>query len=106
MASVKSTQHAAGLDAVEVKSDKFYVVAPPSLHESGALYQWEANQGSPSDDLLEWMVAPPQGKAGNNLDGGFRAAAADLDATEEEGAAHGDRDTWWAGGLLAEKVTL
>ena len=39
VAAVKSTPHAAGPGGVEVKSDKGYVVAPPSLHESGAFYE-------------------------------------------------------------------
>ena len=56
VATVKRTPQAAGQVGVEVKSDKGYVVAPPSLHESGALYEWEATQGAPSADLLGWML--------------------------------------------------
>lgn len=90
--AVKSTSHGGGEEGLDVKSDNGYVVAPPSLHESGALYEWEANQGSPSADLPGWMVAPPKGRAGNTLEEGFRATSADLDAIEEQGAAQGDRD--------------
>ena len=92
VAAVKSTPHAAGQEGVEVKSDKGYVVAPPSLHESGALYEWEANQGTPSADLPGWMIAPPPVRAGNTPNAVFTAAAADLDAIQEQGAAQGDRD--------------
>ena len=82
----------AGQEGVEVKSDKGYVVAPPSLHESGALYEWEANQGTPSADLPGWMIAAPQSKAKTYLDGGPRATAAYLNALQEQGAAEGERD--------------
>ena len=92
VAAVKSTPHAAGQEGVEVKSDKGYVVAPPSLHESGALYEWEANQGTPSADIPGWMIDPPTVRARNIPNARFTAAAADLDAIQEQGAAQGDRD--------------
>ena len=87
VAAVKRTPQAAGQVGVEVKSDKGYVVAPPSLHENGALYEWEANQGAPSADLPGWMIAASPPKAKTGLNGGPRVTAADLNALQEQRAA-------------------
>jgi len=58
------------------------------------------------------MIAPPPVRAGNTPNAGFTAAAADLDAIQEQGAAQGDRDNaamrlvgrWVAQGELDEMV--
>jgi len=70
VAAVKRTPQAADQVGIEVKSDTGYVVAPPSLHESGTLYEWGR---------------PPRAKTG--LDGRPRVAAADLNALQEQRAA-------------------
>ena len=107
VAAVKRTPQAAGQVGVEVKSDKGYVVAPPSLHESGALYEWDATQGAPSADLPEWMIAASPSKAKTGLDGGPRVTAADLNALQEQRAAQKGTGimpqcAWWADGLAKE----
>ena len=91
VAAVKSAPHAAGLEGVEVKSDRAYVVAPPSIHETGRRYAWEVNGEALTAAPPEWMIAPSQDGAGMHLAGGIKATA-DLDAIQEQGAAQGGRD--------------
>ena len=92
VASVRNTHQAEGLPGVEVKSDGLYVVAPPSLHESGLRYEWDANRHPLSADPPEWIISPPVDPLQSTGDGRQRPTARDLDNIQEQGAARGERD--------------
>jgi hypothetical protein len=55
------TSHPTGTPGVDLKADGGYVVAPPSIHESGHHYTlvrpWR--QASEQPDAPEWLLAPP-----------------------------------------------
>lgn len=46
-------RNAGGLQGIDVKGDGGYVVAPPSIHPSGSLYQWDVVLG------LDEVAIPP-----------------------------------------------
>jgi len=49
------TNLAAGIDT---RGNNGYIVAPPSLHSSGALYEWEQSPGAaPLADLPAWLTS-------------------------------------------------
>lgn len=41
---------------IDVRGDGGYVVAPPSIHLSGRLYEWEADLDTPLADAPAWLV--------------------------------------------------
>jgi hypothetical protein len=74
---VRSREVAAG---VELKAAGSCVIAPPSLHVSGARYEWGVpldSQGLPT--LPSWLVNPPEGKI---------TAGAGVSSLIPEGARH------------------
>lgn len=61
------------LPGIDIKADGGYVVAPPSVHASGARYAWAglAGQPAPWPLTLMWRHAPPRaGRAGPGQPGG------------------------------------
>jgi hypothetical protein len=56
------------VEGVDVRGDGGYVIAPPSVHETGAIYEWEVSpEAAPLATIPEWLmgllrppVRPPQ----------------------------------------------
>lgn len=40
---------------VDIRSDNSYIVAPPSLHQSGNLYEWTVDENEPIVDAPSWL---------------------------------------------------
>ncbi len=65
---IRNAVSVGGLDGLDIRADGGYIVAPPSLHQSGRCYEWDASRHpddvklSPLPDwLLSLLVAPPGG---------------------------------------------
>lgn len=75
--AVKNDQHGQVLSGMDIRSEGGYVVAPPSVHESGARYQWFGERGPDNvglSDLPEWVIKAERKKpAVANLEGGVEA---------------------------------
>jgi len=67
----KQGNKAGMIEGVDVRGDGGYVIAPPSVHETGVVYEWAVTpDAAPLADLPEWLirlmrppVAPPPGPA-------------------------------------------
>lgn len=55
----RNFQKKAGLPGVDLRAEGGYVVAPPSIHESGHVYHWVEGRGLelPLPDAPEWLFA-------------------------------------------------
>lgn len=75
---------------IDTRGEGGYIVAPPSIHESGALYAWEASsdpEDVPLADLPEWLNpdrAKPSQLATGNLIGVEPAAVAKANGSPVE----------------------
>jgi hypothetical protein len=72
---------------VDVKADGGYIIAPPSIHPSGAVYEWEVTHGPddiPLSPLPEWLHALLIAQSNSN---GFRngkSTHANMDEVERQ----------------------
>jgi energy-coupling factor transporter ATP-binding protein EcfA2 len=55
---VRNFQKRDDLPGIDLRADGGYVVAPPSVHESGAVYRWEGENRSLAP-LPRWIVSAP-----------------------------------------------
>ncbi len=76
----KQGNKAGMIEGVDVRGDGGYVIAPPSVHETGVVYEWAVTpDAAPLADLPEWLirlmrppVAPPPGSAAATRSAGER----------------------------------
>lgn len=80
---VGNFQKRADLPGIDLRGDGGYVVGPPSVHESGSVYEWADGQ-LPFADLPEWVTHKPNVRADENPRRDFR--------TTIHGVAQGSRD--------------
>jgi hypothetical protein len=96
-------------EAIDIRNDGGYVIAPPSKHKSGKLYEWRNEQADPIA-MPDWMLnvvraAPEEGaekkKGRKRSQPGFK-----LDKLESMLGAldPDDRDTWLETGVIMGRL--
>lgn len=63
---VRNFQGKNGLSNIDIKSEGGYIVAPPSVHESGIRYAWikgRSIKDTPLSDIPEWLITEVNGSS-------------------------------------------
>ncbi len=84
---------------VDIRADGGYVVAPPSVHATGAIYQWDSPPGTPFAVLPDWVI---EGQAKPSRSTPLSPGYSPVHFTEGDGSTSG----WGATALHGECMTI